>query len=547
MLDSTLRDGAQGEDISFSVNDKLSIVDALDNFGLDYIEAGNPGSNPKDLEFFARMQQRQLPAEQQRHQNGEPPQSAEQQLPQDGEPPLRTARLAAFGSTRRRDRDAEADENLASLLAAQTEVVVIFGKSSLMHVTEILKASAEENLEMISSSVGYLKSQGKEVIYDAEHFFDGYRDDAGYALRSLKAAEAAGADIICLCDTNGGSLPQEVYEVTREVVAQMHSPIGIHAHNDAGLAVANSVIAVAAGASHVQGTFIGFGERAGNADLSAVLPALQLKMGQQVSGRLELLCETAMRIAETANVIIPSGQPYVGSSAFSHKAGMHVDGVLKNPISFEHVAPDAVGNQRRFLVSEVAGRSLIWERVRRFQPEIGRDAPGLSAILERLKQLEHQGYQFEGADASFELMARRVLGSYQSHFSVSFYKTMGEFPAGEGLLPSTATIQIEVNGKVEIAAAKGKGPVHALDIALRKALAVFFPQLADMHLIDYKVRVLEQQAATAAKVRVLIESADSSGSWTTIGVSEDIIEASFIALMDSIEYRLAREDKEQSD
>jgi 2-isopropylmalate synthase len=458
--------------------------------------------------------------------------------------PLRTARLAAFGSTRRRDRDVQSDENLASLLAAQTEVVVIFGKSSLLHVTEILKASAEENLEMISSSVSYLKSQGKEVIYDAEHFFDGYNADASYALRTLRAAEDAGADIICLCDTNGGSLPQTVFELTREVVAQLRVPVGIHAHNDAGFAVANSVMAVAAGARHVQGTFIGFGERAGNADLSAVLPALQLKMGHQVSGRLELLCETAVRVAETANVIIPSGQPYVGSSAFSHKAGMHVDGVLKNPRSFEHIAPDAVGNRRRFLVSEVAGRALIWEQLRRFEPDISRDSPGLSAVLERLKQLEHQGYQFEGADASFELMARRVLGSYQSHFSVSFYKTMGEFPAGEGLLPSTATIQVEVKGNVEIAAAKGKGPVHALDIALRKALAVFFPQLADMHLIDYKVRVLEQQAATAARVRVLIESADSSGSWTTIGVSEDIIEASFIALVDSIEYRLAREDRQ---
>ncbi|MDR2492592.1 MAG: citramalate synthase [Coriobacteriales bacterium] len=512
ILDSTLRDGAQGENISFSVNDKLGVVKALDAFGVDFIEAGNPASNPKDLEFFERV----------------------------ATSPLATARLAAFGSTRRRGREAAQDENLAALLAAGTDVVVIFGKGSLMHVTEILRVSPEENLAMISESVAFLKGHGKSVLYDAEHFFDGYRYDAAYALSTLEAAADAGAEVLCLCDTNGGTLPHEVYEVTKLVVARHPGvSVGMHAHNDSGCAVANSLMAVEAGATHVQGTLIGFGERAGNADLSAVLPALKLKMGREAGGTLPVLTETAARVAEIANVVMPGGKPYVGASAFSHKAGMHVDGVLKNPRSFEHVDPEAVGNKRRLLVSEVSGRTGVWERVRSFAPQIAKDSPGLSAVLDRLKQLEHEGYQFEAADASFELMAKRTLGMHEPHFSVVFYKTMGEFPAGEDLLPSTATIQIRVGSTTEIAAAKGKGPVHALDIALRKALAVFFPVLADMHLIDYKVRVLEQQATTAAKVRVLIESADAHSTWTTVGVSEDIIEASFNALVDSIEYRLS--------
>lgn len=519
ILETTLRDGAQGEEISFSVNDKLHIVRLLDSFGLDFIEAGNPGSNPKDLEFFART----------------------------GELSLSHSKLCAFGATRKCNIAVEDDKNVQSILAAETPVVVIFGKSSLLHVREILKTTPEENLRMIRDTVAYFKSKGKMVIYDAEHYFDGYYhtgpEGADYALATLDAAQQAGADIVVLCETNGGMMPLEVYEATRTVVARIGAqvPVGIHAHNDSGCAVANSLMAVEAGATHVQGTFIGFGERCGNADLTAILPALKLKMGLECAGELTRLTETATTLAEIANVMMPNNKPYVGTSAFSHKAGMHADGVLKNSVSFEHIDPSAVGNQRHFLVSEVAGRGGVLERVRGFAPELTKGSDELADILKQLKALEHKGYQFEVADASFELMAKRVLGSYEPHFSVNFYKIMGEFPPENDGLPSTATIEINVDGSREIAAATGHGPVHAMDKALRKALAVFFPQLGDMQLVDYKVRVLEQKAATAAAVRVLIESSDAQSSWTTIGVSEDILEASFIALVDSLEYKLAKE------
>ncbi len=516
ILDSTLRDGAQGEDISFSVSDKLHIVEQLDAFGLDFIEAGNPGSNPKDLEFFEKV----------------------------GGRSLAQAQLCAFGATRRCNKAVEDDVQVQHLLSAHTPVVVIFGKSSSLHVTEILRTTHEENLRMIEDTVAYFKSLGKTVIYDAEHFFDGYYlegEASGYALQTLRAAQRAQADIITLCDTNGGMLPQQIFAATRTVLEQLGeaTPVGIHAHNDSGCAVANSLAAVEAGATHVQGTFIGFGERCGNADLSSILPALILKMHRKVRGSLPRLTETASAIAEISNVIMPGGTPYVGMSAFSHKAGMHADGVLKNPISFEHIDPAEVGNERRFLVSEVAGRRAVLERVKTFAPKLTKDSPELATILERLKELEHRGYQFEAADASFELMAKKVLGTYTPHFKVTFYKSIGEFPAASEGEPSTATIEIEVDGSHEIAAAKGRGPVHALDKALRKALTVFYPELNSMQLVDYKVRVLEQKAATAAQVRVLIESADAQTSWTTIGVSDDILEASFLALVDSLEYKLA--------
>jgi len=524
VLDSTLRDGAQGEEISFSVNDKLRIVEALDAFGLDFIEAGNPGSNPKDLDFFEQASARTL----------------------------KTAKLCAFGATRRCNITVEEDANVASLLAAQTEVIVIFGKSSLLHVAEILQTTPEENLAMITDTVAFFKSQGKMVIYDAEHFYDAYCDSidsSKYALETLLAACVAGADIVALCDTNGGMLPHQIFETTSHVVKLFESngfgevPVGIHAHNDSGCAVANSLMALRAGATHVQGTFIGFGERCGNADLSAIIPAIKLKMGFEHQGDLSRLKETAHAVAEIANVILPNYVPYVGTSAFAHKAGMHADGVLKTTASFEHIDPATVGNQRHFLVSEIAGRGTILEKVRSFAPQLSKSSPELAAIIERLKALEHEGYQFEAADASFELMAKRVLGTFKPHFKVVFYKTMGEFPSGSDDLPSTATVEIEVDGKTEIAAAKGSGPVNALDNALRKALTVFYPQLNGMHLVDYKVRVLDQKAATAAPVRVLIESADAHGKWTTIGVSEDILEASFNALVDSLEYKLAKDEK----
>ena len=537
ILDTTLRDGAQGEEISFSVNDKLRIVELLDAFGLDFIEAGNPGSNPKDLEFFERVAAREPNA---MHAPNAPDTPHAPGTPH--------AQLAAFGATRCCSTMVENDANVQSLLAAQTPVVVIVGKSSLLHVTEILKTTSEENLQMILDTVSYFKERGKTVIFDAEHFFDAYYasdEDAGYALKTLTVACEAGADIVALCDTNGGMLPYQVYDATTEVVALLphEVPVGIHAHNDSGCAVANSIMAVEAGARHVQGTFIGFGERCGNADLSAIIPALTLKMGRICGGDLSRLTQTATTIAELANVNLPNNKPYVGTSAFSHKAGMHADGVLKNSMSFEHIEPAQVGNKRHILVSEVAGRGAVLERVRSFAPDLTKDAPELKAILERLKALEHRGYQFEAADASFELMAKRVLGIYSEHFKVTFYKTMGEFPPTSDGLPSTATIEIEVDGSTEIAAAKGLGPVHALDNALRKALVVFYPQLNSMQLVDYKVRVLGQTEATAAAVRVLIESSDAQSNWTTIGVSEDILEASFIALVDSLEYKLAKDEK----
>lgn len=515
VLDSTLRDGAQGEEISFSVSDKLAIVKALDNFGVTYIEAGNPGSNPKDLEFFEKI----------------------------ADVPLKNARLCAFGSTRRKDRTADTDENIAAVMKAGTSAVSIFGKSWDLHVTEILKASYEENLSMISDTVRYFKSHGKEVIFDAEHFFDGYLANPDYAMSVLEAAVSAGADVICLCDTNGGTLPMNVFSIAKEVCGRFDVAVGIHTHNDSDCAVANSLMAVEAGIVHVQGTFIGFGERCGNADLSSIIPAVSLKAGITCDGNLSLLSDTAARIAEISNVTIRNNKPYIGKSAFSHKAGMHIDGVIKNSLSFEHIDPSVVGNKRRFLVSEIAGKQSVLQKIRLFAPELTKDSPELPKIVKTLKEMEHFGYQFEAADASFELLARKVMNTYSPHFKVIMFKTIGEFPAPEGEMQATATIKIEVDGKTEITAAMGRGPVNALDIALRKALTVFYPELNDMQLTDYKVRVLDEKEATAAKVRVLIESTDKNSTWSTIGVSEDIIQASLIALTDSIEYKLSKGGK----
>lgn len=518
VLDSTLRDGAQGVDVSFSVNDKLAIVAALDAFGVSYIEAGNPASNPKDLAFFERA----------------------------ASLTLRHAKLVAFGSTRRHDMTAEQDSNVAALLAAHTPTVAIFGKAWELHVTDILRVSREDNLAMIADTVAYLRAQEREVIFDAEHYFDGYLANPDYALAVLKTAAAAGADILCLCDTNGGTLPLNLYRIVDETQNALRSeypqvPLGIHTHNDGGCAVANTLLAVEAGATHVQGTFIGFGERCGNADLSSVLPSLALKGGYAMNGDLAQLTATAQAIAEIANVQLSPGKPYVGRGAFSHKAGMHIDGVLKNRLSFEHVDPASVGNERHFLMSEVAGRGSVLEKIRPYAPDLTRDDPRLASIITRLKELEHDGYQFEAADASFELLTRRILGTYTPHFSLIWYKTMGEFPAPAGELQATATIKIEVDGTSETTAAMGKGPVNALDNALRKALCVFYPHLSEMQLSDYKVRVLNQKAATEATVRVLIESTDKTDTWTTIGVSDDMIEASLEALVDSIEYMLSKE------
>ena len=513
IFDSTLRDGAQGEGISFSVNDKLQIVKALDSFGVDFIEAGNPGSNPKDLEFFRRA----------------------------AELKLKNAKLCAFGSTRRKNITPEQDSNIQSLLQANTEVVAIFGKSWDLHVTEILKATLEENIDIVESTVRFLVSKGKRVIFDAEHFFDGYKANSEYAIRVLEAAERGGAEALVLCDTNGGAMPNEVYKITKFVSEKFpNTKIGIHCHNDTGCAVAGSMLAIDAGATHVQGTFIGIGERCGNADLSIIIPNIRLKMKLDCGGDIEALFVVSRRIAEIANKIIDPGKPYTGSGAFAHKGGMHIDGVLKLTSSFEHIAPEAVGNTRRFLMSEVSGRSMIIQKIQHFVPELTKDSPKTAEILERLKELEHQGYHFEAADASFELLVKKVLGTYRPHFRIVLYKTMGEFPVPEGGMPASATIKVEVDGKEEVTAMMGNGPVNALDLALRKALAVFYPDVREMQLTDYKVRVLESNSTTAARVRVLIETADGSDAWTTIGVSNDIIEASLIALADSVEYKLSK-------
>lgn len=514
ILDSTLRDGAQAEGISFSVEDKIKVVKALDKLGVAYIEAGNPGSNPKDLEFFKRVK----------------------------ELSLENSKIAAFGSTRRRDITVKEDKNIESLISAETDVVVIFGKSWDFHVTEIIKTTLDENLLMIGDTVSYFKERGKEVVFDAEHFFDGYKVNPEYALSALKAAEAAGADSICLCDTNGGAFPQEVYDITKTVTETLSVPVGIHCHNDCGMAVANSVMAVSAGAVSVQGTLIGFGERCGNANLSTVMPNLQIKQGISClpEDKMELLTDTARYIGEIANESLNDREPYVGRCAFAHKGGMHIDGVSKAPASFEHMNPELVGNERKLLTSEVSGRSTILAKIRRINPSISKDSPETEEIMQRLKELEHQGYQFEAAESAFELVIRKHLGKYKPFFELLDFRIIGEYPTQNGT-SARATIKIAVDGKTEITAAEGDGPVNALDKALRKALEVFYPAVSDVHLTDYKVRVLDGKSATAAKVRVLIESSDGHESWSTVGVSTDIIQASWIALVDSIEYKLIKD------
>ncbi|HEY8443225.1 MAG TPA: citramalate synthase [Clostridia bacterium] len=511
IFDSTLRDGAQSEGINFSIEDKLEIVKTLDAFGVTYIEAGNPGSNPKDLEFFQRVKELNL-----------------------------KSTLVAFGATRRKDIKPEEDKNLASLLTADTSTVAIFGKSWKLHVTEIINTTPEENLNMIKDTVAYLKSKGKRVIYDAEHFFDGYKADAEYAFETLKAACEGGAEVLVLCDTNGGCFPHEIYEITKKVIEQFKGvKIGIHCHNDTSCAEANSIMAVKAGATHIQGTFIGYGERCGNANLSSIIPSLQLKLGYACVSqeKMATLTATARKIAEISNISLAQFLPYVGSSAFTHKAGMHADGVLKVRQSFEHINPEAVGNERKFVLSEIAGRNAVVNKIRRYFPELTKDNPKVTDILNIIKEMEREGYQFEGADATFLLIVYKALGLYSPQFELISYKTITQVPSEE-MLSATAVVKIKVMDKYELTCSQGDGPVNALDIALRKALEFFYPSLSKMSLIDYKVRVLDSQAATAAKVRVLITSTDGSETWTTVGVSTDIIEASFKALVDSLEYKL---------
>ena len=515
--DSTLRDGAQAQGVSFTVEDKLKIVQRLDDLGIGYIEAGNPGSNPKDLVFFERVRALKL----------------------------KQAKIIAFGATRKPNISATADNNLQSLLLAKTEAVAIFGKSWDYQVTDILRTTLDENLAMIGDSIAFLKAQGKEVVFDAEHFFDGYKANSAYALKTLQAARDAGADVLCLCDTNGGTFPDEVFAITQKVVEKFDCQIGIHCHNDCEMAVANSVAAVKAGASQVQGTINGIGERCGNANLCAIIPNVQLKLDLSCIPPQNMadLASVARFVSEIANLAFNDKAAYVGNDAFAHKGGMHIDAVSKNPVSYEHINPALVGNSRHILVSEVAGRSALLAKINAVDKTLNKDSLETKRILAHLKSLENDGYQFESAESSFDLLIHKLLGKFEPFFVLNNYKVSVQENSSERSNNALAIVNITVGKQLESATAEGDGPVNALDIAIRKALSRFYPTIAQVKLVDYKVRVLDSDQATAAKVRVLIESADQNRSWTTIGVSTDIIDASWRALCDAIEYKLLQDSQ----
>ncbi len=520
IFDSSLRDGAQAKGISFSVKDKIKVVEALDRLGINYVEAGNPGSNSKDMEFFKCMQEKKL----------------------------MNVQLTAFGSTRRKGISVEEDVNVKSLLLAQTPVVAIFGKSWDFHVTGVIKTTLEENLKMIKDTISFFKMHNKEVVFDAEHFFDGYKANPEYATITLKAAIDGGIDCLALCDTNGGTFPDEIFSITQKIVSDFDVEVGIHCHNDCGMAVANSIMAVKAGATHVQGTFLGFGERCGNANLSTLIPNLQIKRKYRCidDDSLSKLKETAQYISEVTNMKLESSLPYVGENAFAHKGGMHIDGVTKASHSFEHIEPEKVGNSRKFLMSEVSGKNTIIKKIQNIEPTLTKDSKETEELVDKLKLLEHEGYQFEGAETSFEMIIRKHLKKFKPFFKLIYYRVIEEEPVIDKNCSARAMIKISVDGKEEMTATEGNGPVNALDKAIRKALEVFYPNLKEMYLSDYKVRVLDANSATAAKVRVLIESTDGKHWWTTVGVSGNIIEASMIALVDSIEYKLNKDMEEMN-
>ncbi len=517
LYDTTLRDGAQGEGISFSLKDKVRIAQKLDEIGIHYIEGGWPGSNPKDIDFFKAVKRIRF----------------------------KNAVITAFGSTRRAHTRVVDDANIKSLLKSGTKVVTIFGKSWKLHVKDVLKVSFEENLKMITDTVGYLKSKGLEVIYDAEHFFDGYLDDPEYALSTLLCAEEAGADTLVLCDTNGGVITSTLLKIIREVSPRIKGAIGIHTHNDNGMAVANTIAAVEEGLSHVQGTINGYGERCGNADLCIVIPNLMLKLKIDClpSYKLKELTEVSRFVDELANAKPQNNRPFVGSSAFAHKGGMHVNAVQKNPRSFEHIEPEKVGNTRRILVSELAGKTNILLKAKEMNLELDENSRATHNILKGLKQLEHEGFQFESAEGSFELLIKKAIGKHKRFFNLEGFRVIIERRENNQLV-SEATIKVKVKGVEEHTASEGDGPINAMDNAIRKALEEFYPGLKEMHLTDFKVRVLDEKAGTAARVRVLIQSQDKTGSWWTVGVSENIIEASWQALVDSIEYKLLKDKKD---
>lgn len=513
IFDSTLRDGAQGQGVSFSLGDKIKIVKALDDFGVDYIEAGFPASNPKDAEFFKKIQTEKL----------------------------KHAKLCAFGRTLKHGLSPCDDIALQSLISSGAPAVCIFGKTSAIHVERVLNITKDDNLNLISETIEYLKANGKEVIFDAEHFYTAFSENKDYAVQVLKCAHKAGADVLCLCDTNGETMPYEAYEITKFVCDEFpNTRIAVHFHDDTGCAVANSIIAAKAGASQIQGTFLGIGERCGNADLSVIMPNLKFKYGYEFACNMRNLKKTANKISEISNVRIAANKPYIGKNAFHHKAGMHIDAVKKYAPAFEHIDPTLVGNDRQFLLSEMSGRNTLLEHVRAVLPDAEKDSPELSQALEALKEKEFFGYHYEAAEASLNLLFKKIFYKYDPHFEVLFYKTTDDYPYGNGGMTAGAMIQIKVGDKTEISAALGNGPLNALDSALRRALTIFYPQISEMRLVDFKVRVIDASTSTAAKVRVLIESTDGVDHWTTIGVSHDVIEACFIALTDSFEYKLSK-------
>jgi 2-isopropylmalate synthase len=513
LYDTTLRDGSQGEEVTLSAEDKLRLAQKLDEFGIHYVEGGWPGSNPKDERFFEMARKTYF----------------------------KNTRLTAFGSTCRSQTRPEDDPSIQALLKTELETLTIFGKSWDLHATEILGISLDENASLIEDTVSYLKKQGRRVIYDAEHFFDGYKKNPEYALRTIETAVRGGADVVVFCDTNGGSLPNEVHRIVTEAMKDLPVPTGIHTHNDCGLALANSLAAVQAGVTMVQGTINGYGERCGNTDLVTVMGNLQIKMGYEcvAEGKLKKLRELSRYVSEVANMPPFKRAAFVGKSAFAHKGGVHVSAILKNPAAYEHIDPELVGNRRRVVVSDLAGKSNIEYKAREMGISLGGNGYGSEKIIKEVKRLEDEGYQFDAAEGSLELLMKKVTGQFQDPFNLeSLRVTMEKNRSG----PSTshATIKISVANEEEITAAEGDGPVNALDNALRKALNKFYPQVEEMRLVDFKVRVIDGSDGTAAKVRVQIESRDSSEIWSTIGVSENVIEASWQALVDSIQYKLSK-------
>ena len=514
IYDSTLRDGAQAEGISFSAEDKVMIAQHLDEMGIHYVEGGWPNpTNPKDLEFFDRVRDLEF----------------------------HNTKIVAFGSTRRVSNPPEDDATLTTLLKAGTQAITLFGKSWTLHVTDVLRATLDQNLEIIEDSCAWLKENDREVIYDAEHFFDGYKADPEYALSTLLSAQEGGAELLALCDTNGGTMPTEVEKIIKAIQPKIHIPLGIHTHNDAGMAVANSIVAIEMGAIQVQGTINGYGERCGNANLCSVIPNIELKLNKEAIGKENLgkLMELSRFVSEIANVYHDHRQPYVGESAFAHKAGVHVDAMLKQPATYEHCDANVVGNQRRFLLSEQSGGGAVAAKLDHLIPGLDKRHPTVQKLLQKIKQLEYEGYVFEAAEASFEILARRILGTIRNPFKLINYRTINRKSGPNSEVE--AIVKLEIDGQIYHTVGEGDGPVNALDAALRQALESVYPTLVDVRLEDYKVRVLSSAEGTAAKVRVLIESSDRRKTWNTVGVSENIIEASWTALVDSLTYKLLLE------